>query len=379
MPVFYVFGRGDLDVEPNVNPRGGHQASPPKDPQVDFSTATAFESFSDLLDTVTAVEKDGGVRVWLPQKILAAPGSLGSSLDTDKLLRVCLDCVGSAEAENPPSMTTLAIAASAEGGAQPPIFLRTQRALLQATVGFLWRATDHGGMVSASGLVVLPTARPSARCGCSTSAERRHPASPMSRRAAPECGRESATKRSRVDSGEHGVKKMKSSSGGSGPMRSGAQGVWGKARPGGGATGRPPKMLLTIVALPEQVRGCACFAACNHPSIQVASMEAVGAFEEACHGSCWCNRSKSDDGLCVRIMVSNLFRQGVQNVHCSWYLTKLNFESAQTKARVPRRFASGETRPQHKQLHTSQIMTPLGCRVREVVIAFVNFCIGMAG
>lgn len=254
VPIFYVFGRGDLDVESNADPRGTHQASPPDTPPViDLSTSSSFESFGDLLDTATAVEKDGSARVWLPQKILAAPGALGSSLDTDRLLRVCLDCMDSAEAENPPSITALAVAAAAEGGTQPSILLRTQRALLQATVGFLWRATDHGGILSASGLVVLPTAR----YGGSSSAEPRHRASPISRREAPACGRESATKRSRVDSDEHGGKKMKSSSGGSGPMRSGAQGVWGKAGPGGGATGRPPKMLLTIVALPEQVKGCA--------------------------------------------------------------------------------------------------------------------------
>ena len=256
MPFFYVFGRGDLDVEANAGPRGTHQASASNTPAIDFSSLLSFESFGDLLDTVTAVEEGGGARVWLPQKILAAPGSLGSYLDTDKLLQVCLDCVGSVEAENPPSMTTIAITAATEGGTQPSILLRTQRALLQATVGFLWRAPDHGGMVSASGLVVLPTARPSARYGSSASAGPRHPASPMSRREAPACGRETATKRSRVDSDEHGDKKM-SNSGGSGPMRLGAPGVWRKARPGGGATGRPPKVLLTIVALPEQVTGCA--------------------------------------------------------------------------------------------------------------------------
>lgn len=257
VPIFYVFGHGDHDVEANADPRGTHRASASNAPVIDFSTPSSFESFGDLLDTVTAVEKDGSARVWLPQKILAAPGSLGSCLGTDKLLQVCLDCVDSAEAENPPSMTELAIAAATEGGAQPSILLRTQRVLLEATVGFLWRAPGHGGMVSASGLVVLPTARPSARYGGSALAQPRHPASPTSRREAPACDRESATKRSRVDSDEHGDKKMKNSSGGSGPMRLGVPGVWRKEGPGGGATGRPPKVLLTIVALPEQVTSCA--------------------------------------------------------------------------------------------------------------------------
>ena len=258
VPVFYPFDGGNLDVQVIPDPRRAHQAPRSITPVVDFSTASSFESFGNLLDTVTTNELGRTGRVWLPQKILAAPGSLGSSLDTDTLLRICLNLVGSTEAENPPSMTALAIAAAVKGGSRQLILLRTQRALLEATVGFLWRAADHGGMVSASGLVVLPTARPSEPYGGLAPAERRHP-SPISRREVPHSRRESATKRLRVDSDEHGDKKMRSVVGGFGPLGlgscSGVKGVRGKAGPGRAAIRPPPKMLLTTVTVPKQVSG----------------------------------------------------------------------------------------------------------------------------
>lgn len=279
MPVFYPFDGGDLAVQVIPDPHRAHHSSrsiaPLVDssmahissrsifPLVDFSTASPIESFDDLIDTVTTTKIGRGTRVWLPQKILAAPGSLGTSLDADNLLRICLNLVDSTEADNPPSMTALAIAAAIKGGPKKSILLRTQRALLEATVGYLWRATDHGGMVLASGLVVLPTARlPPDLCGVSAPAERRYP-SPITRREAPECHREdsrrdSAIKRFRVDSDEHGNKKRKSIVGGFDPLGlglgSGAKSVRGIAGPGRAAIRPPPKTLLTTVTIPKQVR-----------------------------------------------------------------------------------------------------------------------------
>lgn len=297
MPVFHVFGR---DVANDADPRTAHHAAPLDAPVVDFSTVSTCATFGDLLETVSMINEDEGVRVWLPHKILALPGLLASSLDTDKLLQVCLDCVGSAKAECPPLMTAITIEAAVAGGSQPSILLRTQRALMQATVEFLWRAIDHGGMMLASGLVVLPTARrgpsawyggsapaehrhpaspmphreswdnPSARYSGSASAERRQPAYPLYRRTAPNSGSQSATKRSWVDNDEdesatrrswvdddeRGDKRMKSSSSwGPGPLELRATGVRGKEGSGGGATGPPPRMRVTVVTIPEQVRG----------------------------------------------------------------------------------------------------------------------------
>ena len=40
------------------------------------------------------------------------------------------------------------------------ILRRTQRALLQATLEYLWRSPDHGGLREAEGFAVLPTALP---------------------------------------------------------------------------------------------------------------------------------------------------------------------------------------------------------------------------
>lgn len=298
VPVFYPFDSGDPDVQVIPDPRRSqqsprsiaslvdsstvHKSSRSISPLVDLSMASPIESFGDLIATVTTTEIGRGARVWLPQKILAAPGSLGSSLDTDQLLRICLNLVGSAEAENPPSMTALAIAAAVKGGPNKSILLRTQRALLEATVGYLWRATDHGGMVSASGLVVLPTARaPSEPYGGPPPAQRRHP-SPISRREAPDSRcednrredsrRDSATKRFRVDSDEHGDKKMKSIVGGFGPLGlglgSGAKSAPRKAGPGRAAIRPPPKTLLTTVTIPKQVRSSAGFGVCRDPSAQ---------------------------------------------------------------------------------------------------------------
>lgn len=244
---------------------------------MDFSTASPFDCFGDIIDTATTVESGRGARLWLPEKILAAPGSLGSSLDTDDLLRICLNCVSSYEAENPPSMTAMAITAAGKGGSKRLILLRTQRTLLEATVGFLWRAADHGGIVSASGLVVLPTARPSepyggSPYGGSALAEQRRRPSPISRRDVPDSRRDCATKRFRVDSDEHGDKKMKNIVGGFGPLGlglgSGAKSARGKAGPGRAAIRPPPKTLLTTVTIPKQVRGIAGFGVCGHPTAQ---------------------------------------------------------------------------------------------------------------
>ena len=284
MPVFYPLDGGSLDVQVIPGPRTAHQSSRPITPLVDsstahipsgsifplvdFSTASPIKSFGDLIDTVTTIEIGRDARVWLPQKILAAPGSLGTSLDTDNILRVCLNLVSSTEADNPPSITALAIVAAVKGGGTKTILLRTQRSLLEATVGYLWRAADHGGMVLASGLVVLPTARPPPDpYRISAPADSRYSSS-VSRREAPECRREdsrrdSATKRFRVDSDEHDDKKMKSIVGGFGPLGlglgSGAKSVREITGSGRAAIRPPPKTLLTTVTIPKQVRSSAGF------------------------------------------------------------------------------------------------------------------------
>lgn len=132
-------------------------------PAMDLSTAQPFETMDDVLNTVTAAADEKGLRVWLPAKVLVAPGVLGSSVETDQLIQLCHECVLAADGENPPDLTAIACtAASTEEGQELLALLRTQRALLQATVEFLWRSTNHGRLLRDTGLgfAILPTARP---------------------------------------------------------------------------------------------------------------------------------------------------------------------------------------------------------------------------
>lgn len=65
-----------------------------------------------------------------------------------------------ASAYNPPELLAVPITAVSAGGTQSVIFLRTQRALLQATIEYLWQSSDHGGLRAAGLFAVLPTALP---------------------------------------------------------------------------------------------------------------------------------------------------------------------------------------------------------------------------
>lgn len=145
-------------------------------PEVDFATSVVFETFDEFM--AAATEEVEGVRLWRPARIVTAPGHLGCDLSLDRLLQVYLECVEHTSGDDPPSLTVVAISAASAGGQGDDILLRSQRALLQSTVEFLWACAERRGLTLASGFVVLPTARSGAQPGPQQQAGRKPPPPP---------------------------------------------------------------------------------------------------------------------------------------------------------------------------------------------------------
>lgn len=128
-------------------------------PALDLNKVQKFPDYDSVMSCVTTEEE--GSRVWLPDRVFATAGrALASSLSVDQLVQACLHVIDTASADNRPALCSVVVAAYSAGGTEAVVLLRTQRALLQATIEYLWRSSDNGGLREAGGFAILPAALP---------------------------------------------------------------------------------------------------------------------------------------------------------------------------------------------------------------------------